>query len=302
MKDLNKQKAVEIARKYGLEVKEESIIFNESGLDFLVAYAEDDKGEEWVLRLPRRDDVMPRTIVEKKALDLVNKYATFQVPVWSVYKGDLIAYKKLTGVPAGTIDPEIQNYLWEMDYENVPEQFHQTLAKALASLHTVPKAEALKVGLFVQTAEEARKSMIERMEKVKAKFGVGESLWNRWQAWVKNEELWPQRTGLIHGDVHAGHTMIDKDANVTGFIDWTEAKVTDVSNDFVFQYRAFGEAALEKLINYYRQAGGIYWPAMKEHVIELNAAYPVAIAEFAIISGLEEYEQMAKETLEVKDR
>lgn len=93
MNDLNKQKAVEIARKYGLEVKDESIIFNESGLDFLVAYAEDDKGEEWVLRFPRRDDVMPRTIVEKKALDLVNKYATFQVPVWSVYEGDLIAYK-----------------------------------------------------------------------------------------------------------------------------------------------------------------------------------------------------------------
>nr|WP_308218778.1 macrolide 2'-phosphotransferase MphM [Bacillus cereus group sp. BfR-BA-01347] len=302
MKDLNKQKAIEIARKYGLEVKEGSIIFNESGLDFLVAYAEDYKGEEWVLRFPRRDDVMPRTIVEKKALDLVNKYATFQVPVWSLYKNDLIAYKKLTGVPAGTIDPEIQNYLWEMDYENVPERFHQTLAKALASLHTIPKEEALKVGLFVQTAEEARKSMIERMEKVKAKFDGGKSLWNRWQAWIKNEELWPQKTGLIHGDVHAGHTMIDKDANVTGLIDWTEAKVTDVSNDFVFQYRAFGEASLEKLIQHYRQAGGIYWPAMKEHVIELNAAYPVAIAEFAIISGLEEYEQMAKETLQVNDR
>ncbi|MBJ7939580.1 phosphotransferase, partial [Bacillus cereus] len=80
--------------------------------------------------------------------------------------------------------------------------------------------------------------------------------------------------GLIHGDVHAGHTMIDKDANVTGFIDLNEAKVTDVSNYFVFQSRSFWDEALEKLINYYQQAGGIYWPAMKEHVIELNAAYP----------------------------
>jgi macrolide phosphotransferase len=299
---MNKKQTVETARKYGLDVKEESIVFNESGLDFLVAYAKDDKGDEWVLRFPRRDDVMARTIVEKKALDLVRKYVSFQVPVWSVYKSDLIAYKKLQGVPAGTIDPKIHNYVWEMDYENVPEQFHQTLAKALASLHTVSKEEAHKAGLFVQTAEEARNSMIERMEKVKAKFGVGESLWNRWQTWVKNKELWPQITGLIHGDVHAGHTMINKDANVTGFIDWTEAKVTDVSNDFVFQYSAFGEAALEKLIRYYRQAGGIYWPAMKEHIIELSAAYPVAIAEFAIISGLEQYEQMARESLEVNNR
>lgn len=299
---LKKHQAAEIARKYGLEVKEESLVFNQSGLDFLVVYAEDDKGEEWVLRLPRREDVMPRTSIEKKALDLVNKYVTFQTPVWSIYEDDLIAYKKLTGVPAGTIKPEIQNYVWEMDYENVPEQFHQTLAKALASLHTVPKAEALKAGLMVHTAEEARKSMIERMVKVKAEFGVGDSLWKRWQNWVGNGELWPQETGLIHGDVHAGHTMIDNEANVTGLIDWTEAKVTDVSNDFVFHYRAFGETSLEKLIDYYQQAGGIYWPTMKEHIIELNAAASVAIAEFATISGLEEYKQMARETLELDDR
>jgi macrolide phosphotransferase len=41
---------------------------------------------------------------------------------------------------------------------------------------------------------------------------------------------------------------------------------------------------------------------MKEHIIELSAAYPVAIAEFAIISGLEQYEKMARESLEVNNR
>jgi hypothetical protein len=56
-----------------------------------------------------------------------------------------------------------------------------------------------------------RNSMLERMEKVKVKFGVGESLWNRWQAWVKNRELWPQRTGLIHGDVQEIHEHHLKD-------------------------------------------------------------------------------------------
>ncbi|MFS0560740.1 macrolide 2'-phosphotransferase [Terribacillus sp. 179-K 1B1 HS] len=296
---MNKLQAVEIAKGYGLNVKEDSIIFNESGLDFKVAYAEDIKGNEWVLRFPRRDDVMKRTIVEKKTLDIINKYVDFQFPFWSVYEDDLIAYRKLTGVPAGTIDPEIQNYVWEMNHENVPEQFHQTLAKTLASLHTIPIEEASKAGLIVHTADEARESMMDRMGKVKERFGVGESLWRRWQNWVNNKDLWPERTGLIHGDLHAGHTMIDKDANVTGLIDWTEAKVTDVANDFVFQYRIFGKPELEKLIAYYKQAGGIYWPNMKEHIIELNAAYPVAIAEFAIISGLEEYEQMAREVLEI---
>ena len=38
---------------------------------------------------------------------------------------------------------------------------------------------------------------------------------------------------------------------------------------------------------------------MKEHIIELDAAYPVSIAEFALVSGIEEYEHMAKEALGV---
>ncbi len=36
---------------------------------------------------------------------------------------------------------------------------------------------------------------------------------------------------------------------------------------------------------------------MKEHIIELVAAYPVDIAEFALISGSDEYEVMAKQAL-----
>ena len=111
--------------------------------------------------------------------------------------------------------------------------------------------------------------------------------------------MWPKKTGLIHGDIHAGHTMINNHANVTGLIDWTEAKVTDPSIDFVFNYKAFGEEGLEALILAYKEAGGHYWPQMKAHVIELDAATPVSIAEFALVSGIKEYEQMAKEMLGV---
>ncbi|MCC5911363.1 MAG: hypothetical protein JJT76_13080 [Clostridiaceae bacterium] len=75
----------------------------------------------------------------------------------------------------------------------------------------------------------------------------------------------------------------------------------DISNGFVFHYKAFGEKGLESLINAYQEAGSYYWPKMKEHIIELVAAGSVAIAEFAIISGLVEYEEMAKETLKADE-
>ena len=294
------KQVIEIAKKHNLILKEETMQFNESGLDFQVVFALDYSGVDWVLRLPRREDVMPRTRVEKQALDLVNQYVKyFQAPNWIIYTDELIAYKKLDGVPAGTIDHNIGNYVWEIDINNVPPSFHMSLGRVLAELHSIPNDKATEFGLIVQTPEEARKPMKQRMNNVKTKFGVGEKLWNRWQSWVNDDEMWPKKTGLIHGDVHAGHTMIDKEANVTGLIDWTEAKVTDISNDFVFNYKAFGEEGLEALIIAYKEAGGYYWPKMKEHIIELVAAYPVSIAEFAIVSGAEEYVQMAKKALEI---
>lgn len=294
------KQVIEITKKHNLILKEEMIQFNESGLDFQVVIAQDQNGTDWVLRLPRREDVMARTKVEKQALDIVNQYAiSFQAPKWIIYTDDLIAYKKLDGVPTGTIDHNIGNYVWEIDINNVPELYHKSLGRVLAELHSIPIDKAAKLDLVVYTPEEARMSMKKRMDAVRTKFGVSENLWNRWQAWIKDDDMWPKKTGLIHGDVHAGHIMIDKKANVTGLIDWTEAKVTDISNDFVFNYKAFEEEGLEALILAYREAGGYYWPKMKEHIIELSEAYPVSIAEFALVSGIEEYEQMAKEALGV---
>ncbi|MFL2079780.1 macrolide 2'-phosphotransferase [Marinilactibacillus psychrotolerans] len=292
-----KKEVLEIAKKHDLQLIEDSLVFNESGLDFQVVFAKDQEGKEWALRIPRRSDVFPRTKAEKTALDLINKYADFEAPNWEFYTEELIAYKKLRGVPAGTIDPEAQAYVFEIDENNIPEGFYQTLGRTLAMLHRITQKQAAEAGIIVQTPEEVKQIMKDRMDAVKEKFGVGEELWNRWQSWLNDEEMWPKETGMIHGDLHPGHILIEKSGDVTGLIDWTEAKVADISTDFVGHYRVFGEEGLDELIKAYKEAGGYHWPKMKEHIIELNAAYPVGIAEFALISGMAEYVQMAKKEL-----
>ncbi|WP_211747817.1 macrolide 2'-phosphotransferase [Paenibacillus sp. Marseille-Q4541] len=288
----------ELAKKHGIRVKRETLKFNESGMDFQVVYGQDEQGNEWVLRIPRRDDVMPRTVVEKRALDLLQSInLNFEIPNWSVYENDLIAYRKLSGTPAGTIDHHIHDYIWEMDEKHVPDAYHRSLGHILAKLHKIPRTEAAGAGLAVHTSEEVRSLMAERMDVVKKQYGVVDSLWNRWQAWINNKEMWPLETGLIHGDIHAGHTLINAQAEVTGLIDWTEVKVTDCSRDFIFHYKAFGEKDLERLIKHYKEAGGYTWALMKEHIIELVASYPIDIAEYALLSGSKEMEQMAIDAL-----
>ena len=47
----------------------------------------------------------------------------------------------------------------------------------------------MEVGLTVHKLEEARQSMRERMDAVRKNIGVGDSLWERWQTWIQNDEM-----------------------------------------------------------------------------------------------------------------
>lgn len=298
---LTNEQVIEKAKQHGLIVKENTLKRNESGLDFQVVFAADVEGEKWVLRFPRRPDVVPTAKKEKGILDLIEEKIPIQTPKWVIFSEELIAYKLLEGVPAGTIDPKAKAYVWELDEKNVPDTFHETLASNMAALHRVNHEEAREAGLSVRAPDELRNSMKERMDKVKSKYGVSEELWNRWQKWLANDSLWPKQTALIHGDLHAGHILIDEEARVTGFIDWTEARVDDPAHDFVSHLAAFGEAALKKLIDEYQKAGGYVWPLMFEHIVEQLSAYPIAIAEFAMKSGSDEFSAMAKQALGIEE-
>lgn len=297
----SQQEVLELADKNGLILQENSLQFNESGLDFQVVLATDTDGERWILRLPRREDVLPSIDKEKRTLELIAPLLSVEVPQWTVCTDELIAYRALNGAPMGTIDPEAKAYVWEIDPANVPDQFHQSLAKGMVSLHQISIERACAIGLPVKTAEEVRVEMKQRMDAVRSEFGVGQALWERWQNWLHNDEIWMQETALTHGDLHAGHILIDRQAQVTGFIDWTEASVADPARDFVAHYRTFGQDALSKLISAYAEAGGRTWLRMAEHVIELNATFAIELAEFALKSGLDEYRQMAMQSLCVSE-
>lgn len=290
---------VGLASSHGLELNPKNLVENNSGLDFQVVFGSDKEDRNWVLRIPRREDVFVRTKPEKRALDLIVRNVDFEVPVWEIYEKDLIAYQSLTGVPAGTIDPAIQNYIFEIDNQNLPENFTRTLAETMVDLHSISLDEAREAGIEAIGPGDLRGNMKERMLKVKDRFGVSEALWDRWMKWVETDGLWPKETGMIHGDLHPGHIMVDSESNVKGLIDWTEAKVSDISKDFMGHYRVFGEEGLDNLIESYKAAGGYHWPGMKEHMIELMTSFSVDIAEFAMESGMEEYEKMARKELGV---
>ncbi|MFC4102483.1 macrolide 2'-phosphotransferase [Paenibacillus xanthanilyticus] len=295
------ERMLELAIQNGIEVDAATVKINESGLDFLAVFADGKDGIPWVLRSPRREDVSESAVDEHKVLQLAADHLTVSVPRWEVHTPELIAYRRLQGTPMGTINAEKSQYDWYLDPQHIPDGFIQSLAEALASLHGIGPEQALQTGVRVKQPDQVREALAAQMNEVKRSFGVSRALWERWQRWLADDSYWPKHTGLVHGDLHPGHILVDPQGNVTGLLDWTEGEVADPATDFTIYHALFGDEGLDDLLKRYEQAGGRVWPRMQEHIVERMAAYPVLIALFAMKSGLEEYKVMARNALGVNE-
>lgn len=297
---MNMEQMLGLAETYGLQLKSEGAEINESGMDFQVVFADDESGRRWVLRRPRRDDVIKRAAAEGRVLKMLRGRLQAEVPEWQIDEPELIAYPMLAGVPAAVIDMEIRNYVWNMKHQPPAEPFVRSLAQTLADLHGIDHHAAKEAGVQVMSPDDVRQKKADDMERIKEELGVSEMLWERWQRWISDDSYWPRHSVLIHGDLHPPHILIDRDLRVTGLLDWTEAKVADPAKDFLLYQTILGETETARLIGFYEEAGGRVWPGMKRHIAEMQAAYGIEIAMFALLTKKKEHMDMAFEALGLK--
>ncbi|PZD93225.1 hypothetical protein DNH61_24580 [Paenibacillus sambharensis] len=293
-----KQELIRAANDNGLLLNEDDLELNESGMDFLVAFAKDLEGQSWVLRKPRRADVWERALNERNALNLVRRYLPVQVPDWRICSPELIAYPLLSGQPLAVVDPAGSGYLWQVEQQALNDSFFNSLARALAALHSIDHAAAAEAGLKVKQPLEAREAFAEQFEEAKRYFDIPTPLLERWTIWLSVSSGWPSHSVLNHGDLHPPHILIDETQRVTGFIDWTEAEVGNPGKDFVIYYALFGDDGLRDLLRRYELAGGKVWPEMAQHIAEQWAAYPIQVAAFALMTGKESDMEMAQNMID----
>lgn len=286
-----------IAQAQGLHLLPETFRYNETGLDFQVIHAQDVNQKNWILRLPRRPDVLPRAQNEHRVLQWLQGKLPVAVPDWQIFHESLIAYPRLAGTPVANIDMEQKCYVWNLEPENLPQAFITSLGEAVASLHTLDSEAAAQAGLKVYQPEQARQKLETQMLRVKKELGVAQPLWEQWQSWLRDDSFWPDHSSLVHGDLQAAHILTDENGKVNGFLDWTEAEVNDPAIDFVALLASFGEETTKTLLQAYEQAGGNVWPRMLEHIQQRLGAYGVNIGLFVLESGSEEYLPMAKNAL-----
>ncbi|CAM3348073.1 phosphotransferase [Corallococcus sp. ZKHCc1 1396] len=274
---------LERAASHGLELQPDSLSVNEAGLDYRVVMARDTGDVEWILRIPRRDDVSAKLGEERAILDFVGPRLGVPVPQWQVADRSLIAYRALPGRPGLTLDPASGEPVWHFDRES--RVYAREFGHLIHRLHAISIEEAGRAGLKVETPDQVRAGWASDIARVRKEFDVAEALIRRWETWLGEDSYWPRHVALTHGELYPAHVLLAPDDTITGVLDWTTAKVSDPARDFVFQRMLGVDAVFEATVDAYVKAGGQVWDRLDEHCTELLAATPVAYALFALTTG-----------------
>src|SRR5699024_4785810 len=169
--------------------------------------------------------------------------------------------------------------VWHVDDSS--DAYAESLGDFLAELHAFDPAEASASGIESRAPDEAREKWRADIARVTAEFEVADHLVRRWDAWLREDDYWPQRSVLTHGEVYPAHTLVIDDA-VTGVVDWTTAAIGDPARDFVFHRSSASPRAFERTVRRYVERGGHVWPRFAEHCDELYSTNPVAYGLYAL--------------------
>jgi aminoglycoside phosphotransferase (APT) family kinase protein len=269
------------ARRHGRALTAAGAELETMGLDFVVAHATDAAGAPWIVRAPRRPDVVAAARVEARVLALVGPRLPVAVPDWQIHAPDVIAYPRIAGVPAVTVTAAGPQ--WNIVDPAAPSPgFIESLARTLAALQAIAPDSAAAQGVPTAAIATARAELAAAMAATREVLQPSPRMWARWHRWLENDALWPTHTALVHGDLHPGHLLLADDARVIGVLDWTEARVDDPSIDLAPVVGCFGRDALERLLGRFAAAGGASWPGLAEHASERWAASAVVAAEWAL--------------------
>lgn len=291
---MNATEVLKLARKFGLEI-EDNIEFNEMGLDFQVVFVSERNGARWILRVPRRNDLMVKMNYEKNALDFLQQKLHVGIPDWKICERELIAYPLLEDPPVLTFDATTYEVEWNINREK--NNLTGSLAQFLIELHTVDIKEASARGLHTLTVDQERTKTLNEICLVKQHIKIGEKPEQRWKAWLDDDGYWPEFLSVVHGDLYAGHVLAKPNGEITGVIDWSEVKIGDPSIDFAGHVNAFGTEGLGELITCYQQKGGRIWSRMAQHCVERSSIAPLKYAVFAIENDSEQHIEAARQQI-----
>lgn len=199
-----------------------------NGVDHKVFFLD----KKYIFRFPKRKYYKDFLFIEINFLNKINSKFT---PKYKWIASDFAGYIAIQGKP-----------LTKYSYSNIEDKnkLHKDIASFLTKLHLIkepkgiPKRENKKLAKELKQRFPTFKKLLTKEER---------SIVEKYLKTL--EELKCPKTGLIHGDLHNDHVIVDK--KLKGFIDFSDAEIGDPAKDFHFLWN-ISQKSLKEVYSYYK--------------------------------------------------
>lgn len=194
----------------------------EDGWDSVVV----DVGGEWIVRVPRREQVRETLATEVRLLPELEPVLPARIPRFAHVSEGAVAYRKLPGAPIDPASPELG----------------AQVGRFLAALHAFPAERARELGVPEPPWRETYERFTREVLSAAELGPVAEAMV---EGFLADDENFAFAPTLIHADLGPGHLLADG-GELAGVIDWGDVRIGDPALDFAWLLQQpFAGAVLE---------------------------------------------------------
>lgn len=122
------------------------------------------------------------------------------------------------------------------------------VGRALAAVHSLPRALVMDADLPAYSAEQCRSRMLHDLDRAAATGRIPGQLLRRWEQALEDTTLWRFSTRVVHGDLHEDNVIVHEGA-LGALTGWSDLHVGDPAVDFAWLVgmadSQFADTALE---------------------------------------------------------
>ena len=257
--------------------------------------------DEWIFKIPKRDEVWESLKREKDFLDYFFEISPTNVPNFEFFGERIIGYKKISGQK---LTNEFFESLDEAEQNLIVDQFGIFL-KALHSSKCEKQTPSEYRNFFnkeglIQLVTKIQKIIIPKVSK-----NIQNNINDFLQKFQKNERNFQNQQGSVHADLYANNVLWDTDKKKLGVIDFGDVAKSAVVKDFTLLLADYcdseNDLLLKNLLKVYSSQDHDLFRKVKEFSKLEKLYWPVEDIEDSLIDPLKEndFERNLAKVIEV---
>ena len=206
----------------------------------------DRAGDSFVLKSPRNSNGERELALELeglRAVSMASEHLSFEIPRLIGQTRDLDGTKAVLLSLLGGQSPDLTRY--------TPGKFSQSIASALAAIHSIDKSLVADAGLPEFTSADAVHQRVAEIDSMAATGRVAPQLLSRWEQALEDVALFRFRPVVCHGAINQD-SLVVANQEVVGVGSWSSLSISDPAEDLRWLAGGALASTFEDAVLHYR--------------------------------------------------